>query len=172
MKFKLLTPNGDYIEFEANLEDFHSKKVVYHKPEVWRLWMQVGEYRVNLHKIFKSETKELFHPHPWPMVTSIIRGKCEVGFGFGREKPEIANLSVFEAGSSYSMINPLLWHYVAPLSESILTIMVSGKPWNSEAEFNIHPTSAQPELSQEEKEILWNELTSLVERQGLNTINY
>lgn len=159
MIFKLAKPeSADFLEFNAELSDFQSKKVIYHKPEVWRLWLQVGEYRVNLHKIFKSEETELYHPHPWAMSTTILKGQCEVGFGFGKTNPEICALSVYQPKSTYKMLHPQLWHYVKPLSDSILTIMVSGKPWENQTSFDIRPTQVQPELNETEKHILWNEI--------------
>lgn len=158
MKFHLAIPNSsEFLNFEASLDDFNSKKVTYRKPEVWRLWIQVGDYRVNLHKIFKSEIQELFHPHPWIMRTDIIKGTCEVGFGFGIKEPALSNKSIFTAGSSYEMLHPELWHYVKPTSDYVLTIMVSGKPWLSDVDYSIKPEQPQGELSQEEKEELWSE---------------
>lgn len=163
MKFKFKKPGTpDFLEFEAELKDFNSKKVIYQEPEVWRLWIQVGEFRVNFHKIFKSETQELFHPHPWPMNTLILDGSCEVGFGVGEHAPELLTTATFEKNSSYEMLQPQLWHYVKPLTPSILTVMVSGKPWDNLTKFNIFPTEAQPELTPEEKFMLWNEITLLL----------
>lgn len=57
----------------VQLEQWNSLKVVHDEPEVWRLWMQCGEVRINLHLIAPC-SDPFFHFHPWPSVVKCVGG--------------------------------------------------------------------------------------------------
>ena len=86
-------------EVEQELPDLLEKEIWnglyidYHPPIVERVWTQVGENRIYLHRIHPcSEGEALFHPHPWPSAMRILSGEYEMGIGYGEgtEPPEIA----------------------------------------------------------------------------------
>lgn len=115
--------------------------VRYEPPFVNRCWLQWGEYRISLHKIYPCE-EALFHPHPWPSAVEIFSGRYEMGIGsfpaaYGRLpawfgwKPEIAATAMLESGTQYEMLNPRGWHYVKPLGVPSMSLMVTGQPWKT-----------------------------------------
>lgn len=107
--------------------------VDYHPPIVERLWLDIGDIRIYLHRIHSCSKEEaLYHPHPWPSAIRILEGSYEMGIGYSNnDKPPVETLAtmILGAGSAYSMAEPDSWHYVCPLSESSLSLMVTGKPW-------------------------------------------
>ncbi|TSC82729.1 MAG: Uncharacterized protein G01um101420_87 [Parcubacteria group bacterium Gr01-1014_20] len=119
------------------LEDkewWNSLDVDYHPPRVERLWRQHGEYRIYLHRIHPCKPGEaLFHPHPWPSAMKVLRGgnyEMAVGFGSGETPPPVAASMILGPGSEYEMTHPDSWHYVRPIDEPAITLMIAGKPWN------------------------------------------
>jgi len=119
-----------------NESRWQSLYVDYHPPTVERLWMAWGEYRVNLHRIYPCEREQaLFHPHPWPSAMHILAGEYEmaVGHGTGLELPPIAALIIARQDFRYEMTHPDSWHYVRPLGQPTLSVMVTGLPWVREA---------------------------------------
>ena len=54
--------------------------VNYEPPQVHRMWVQHGDYRVNLHRIFPCKMP-IYHPHPWPSVILVLDGEYEMGVG-------------------------------------------------------------------------------------------
>jgi hypothetical protein len=53
---------------------FKTTKILHDDPEVWRVWWQLGEVRVALHKIFPCVDGEcFFHPHPWPSTVRCLK---------------------------------------------------------------------------------------------------
>lgn len=114
-----------------DLEGWQTLDITYEPPRVERLWRQFEEgYRVCLHRIHPCE-KALFHPHPWPSAIKILSGTYEMGVGYGldQEIPPEAATVYLTAGSYYEMIEPDGWHYVRPLREPSLSVMVTGLPW-------------------------------------------
>ena len=107
--------------------------VNYEKPHVQRVWRQVGEFRINLHKILPCESHEcFFHPHPWPSVVKIEDGRYEMSIGYGAELEPKTNITklILPAGSYYEMTNFDSWHSVRPLDNPVMSLMITGKPWN------------------------------------------
>jgi len=111
----------------------------YEPPRVERCWCEVeGGLRVMLHRIHSCD-KALYHPHPWPSAIRIVTGVYEMGLALGHTASstepntytEVAR-TVLAAGSRYEMIEPLGWHYVRPLKEPSLSIMVIGQPWEND----------------------------------------
>jgi hypothetical protein len=114
----------------------------YEDPYVERLWRTWGEYRINLHCILPCSTGHaLFHPHPWPSAMRIVEHQYEmtVGYGVGDQEPPVAMRLVLPPGSVYEMTNPDGWHAVRPVSLSVLTLMITGKPWSRSS-----PKSTKP----------------------------
>jgi hypothetical protein len=115
---------------------WQSLYVDYHPPTVERLWTSWREHRVYLHRILPCEREQaLFHPHPWPSAMRVLDGEYEmaVGFGAGMEEPPVAALMVSRGDFRYEMTHPDSWHYVRPLREPTLSVMVTGKPWDRES---------------------------------------
>jgi hypothetical protein len=123
---------------------WNSLYVDYHPPLVERLWLPWGGYRVNLHRIHPCARDEaLFHPHPWPSAMRVLSGEYEmaVGYGTGETAPPIAALMIASGDFRYEMTDPDAWHYVRPLREPTMSLMVTGKPWNRAS-----PKSGKPLL--------------------------
>lgn len=58
------------------LEDrslWNSYRVLHDDPEVWRLWIKLGEIRVCIHKIYACNNPFL-HVHPWPSIVKCLSG--------------------------------------------------------------------------------------------------
>jgi hypothetical protein len=121
---------------------WHSLYVDYHPPTVERLWAPWRECRAFLHRIHPCERGQaLFHPRPWPSAMRVLEGEYEmaVGFGPGMVAPPVAALMVSRGDFRYEMTHPDSWHYVRPLAEPTLSVMVTGKPWDRES-----PRSSKP----------------------------
>ena len=122
-------------ELPALLRDEPAWKSVfidYHPPTVERLWLPWRDYRVCLHRIYPCAPGEaLFHPHPWPSVMRILSGEYEmaVGYGKGEDPPAIAALMIAAGDFRYEMTDPDAWHYVRPLREPTMSLMITGRPW-------------------------------------------
>jgi hypothetical protein len=113
----------------------------YHPPIVERLWMSWRDYRICLHRIYPCAPGEaLFHPHPWPSAMRILSGEYEmaVGYGAGESPPPIAALMIAAGDFQYEMTDPDAWHYVRPLREPTMSLMITGTPWARPA-----PTSSK-----------------------------
>ena len=113
----------------SKFEGWSSIDINYEAPRVERVWRQIKvddlEFRVNLHRIHPCK-KVLYHPHPWPCAVRILWGVQEVAFG---EFQDVSAVTVMPRGSVYSMSNPSGWHWVRPLVEPSLSLMVTGEPW-------------------------------------------
>ena len=132
--------------------EWNSLYINYHPPIVERLWRQVGEYRVYLHRIHTcAPGQALLHPHPWPSAIRVLEGSYEMGVGYGKgtTPPPIACKMIMhiEPGSTlcYEMADPDGWHYVRPIGGPSLSLMVTGKPWNREAPRSNDPLSPMSE---------------------------
>lgn len=114
----------------AKPDKWKTLDVLYEKPHVERLWQQVGEYRVALHRIHaEGADKALYHPHPWPSAVKILKGSYDMIVGHGKDNPPIAASLYLNQGSSYEMIDPDGWHAVMP-REVCYTLLVTGTPWD------------------------------------------
>lgn len=136
--------------------------VDYEKPHVERLWRPWREYRLLLHKLLPcADGEALYHPHPWPSIMTIVRGRyiMGVGYGSGLVAPPLAMKLSLGPGSTYEMTDPDAWHYVQPL-EATYTIMLVGKPTGRSA-----PKSSTPlrELNVHERNDLFNVYARILE---------
>ncbi|MDO8599506.1 MAG: hypothetical protein Q7S02_05335 [bacterium] len=117
-----------------NEAPWQSLDVDYEPPRVERLWRDVAGYRVYLHRIHPvpEGTQPLFHPHPWPSAIRILEGTYEmpVGYGTGEQPPPVAATLVLPAGTMYEMVERDAWHSVRPIEGPVLSLMVTGAPWD------------------------------------------
>lgn len=128
-------------------EGWHTLDVNYEPPHVERLWRPYGdECRLYLHRIHPCEVA-LLHPHPWPSAVRVVSGRYEMGVGWSPSDipPKLAAKIVLRPNSSYVMDDPNGWHYVKPLGEPSLSVMVTGKPWtrwSPKSDFKLGPLTA------------------------------
>jgi len=101
----------------------------YDPPIVERLWRPFKEYRISLHKIYAC-SDALFHPHPWACAVKVFKGSYEMGIGYGVEEPPVSTIIRAPEGLVYEMPDPNAWHYVKPVGDYVLTMMMTSKPWN------------------------------------------
>lgn len=99
-------------------------------PRVERVWAQVNDMRVNLHRAHPCDSP-LFHGHPWPCAVRVVTGSYEVAVGHGPpgDPPPEAATFLLGPGSVYEMADMDSWHYVTPIGSPSLSLMVSGRPW-------------------------------------------
>ena len=149
-----------FLQDESQWKDLF---VNYEPPFVERLWMQWGEYRIYLHRIHSCKKGEaLFHPHPWPSAIKILSGEYEMLVGYGPEDntPTVAMTLNLGPGTEYEMINRLGWHSVRPLAMPSMSLMVTGKPWQSIETKNwknapVHAPMNLPGLKKKQREELF-----------------
>jgi len=113
-------------------EGWQSLNINYHPPFVERVVRSWGDFRISLHRIFPCESSEaLFHPHPWPSAMHILSGVYEmaVGYGPGDQPPPHAAKLIVSGDMKYEMTHPDAWHYVRPIDEPAMTLMITGQPW-------------------------------------------
>lgn len=166
---------------QESIDSWLSLDIDYEPPHVERLWrpytLKDGSgVRICLHRIHPCE-KALLHPHPWPSAVRILSGEYEMGVAginqvplSGETLPAGKPLAIIrlKAGSSYEMTNKFGWHYVKPLGEVSLSIMVMGKLYPEQpydhSEFGKGIT--HKELSWHTKEYLMREFLSWRFRMG------
>jgi hypothetical protein len=133
--------------------------VTYEDPHVERVWAQWGEERVSLHRIHPCTKPPLFHPHPWPSAMLICSGVYMMGVGrsqFGGMPDDVARLKLVP-GAQYEMIDPHGWHWVQPLDLPVMSVMVTGKPWEMPEGFPKHGVGhVHKELSDEVRDDILN----------------
>ncbi len=130
-----------------------SLDINYHPPRVERLWRQLDNVRVCLHKIHPCKGDQaLFHPHPWPSAMKVLSGTYEmaIGYGAGDEAPPMAVTMIVTGGMKYEMVDPDSWHYVRPIDDVAMTLMVTGHPWSRSAPGGDQQLSPVSERSREE----------------------
>jgi hypothetical protein len=107
-------------------------RIRYHKPFVDRLWCTWEDVRIYMHKIYTClDTEALVHTHPWRSAMRVVEGTYEMGVGSGAilEKEQCAVRLHLPKGSSYEMTEPNGWHYVRPLTDTTLSLMITDTPW-------------------------------------------
>lgn len=135
MLHKLHEAEEELPELLKDWSSWSGLDITYHEPRVERVWRQWGNYRISLHVIHPALKVDcLYHPHPWASAIRIVHGGYEMGIGYGQgfEPPEEACKIILTTGSEYSMENKDGWHYVRPINNASLSIMVSGQPWGRE----------------------------------------
>lgn len=125
-------------DFLRDGESWNSLDINYEKPFVHRLWRQYGDHRILLHEIQPcSQEEAFFHPHRSPSavhvyVQSGVSYEMGVGYGPG-PKPPLASTMIVTGPASftYEMLDPFAWHYVRPIEDSTLSLMIMAKPWSA-----------------------------------------
>jgi hypothetical protein len=117
-------------------EVWNTLDVDYFPPRVERLWMQYDEiHRLFIHVIHPTDNKCLFHKHRWPAAFKIIEGEYEMGIAYSKDEissddaynlPPISSF-ILSAGSYYEMIDTHTLHYVKPLENSSISLMITGQ---------------------------------------------
>lgn len=149
---RILTDGTIESVFRKPHTDWNSVDVTYEDPHVERLWLPLGENRLNLHCIHPCK-KPLIHPHPWPSAVKILTGKYLMGVGTMGSNDPTATM-VLREGSSYEMLDPIGWHYVQPLDGCSFSVMLTGRPWPANG--IKHPGRGKNEpLSEYRKSTLW-----------------
>lgn len=145
-------------------QSWESVWVDYDKPYVERVWRTYGHDRFCLHRIHPCALGEAFyHPHPWPSKMWILAGEYEqgIGYGVGIDPPPIAATVLMGPGSSYEMSDPNAWHYVRPIGGPVVTLMVSGRPFDPPRPMPGMPTDPLSPLSFDAKEEILNFFRSM-----------
>lgn len=130
--------------------------VRYAKPHVDRLWRtdvtQDGvPVRIFLHKIYPcSPAEALYHPHPWPATSRLLRGRYVHSTG---TRDGVTSRDVVEAPSSWWMTDPEQWHSVAPVDGPAWSVMIVGPLYREPEEF-ARPERRQGALSTAEEEAM------------------
>jgi hypothetical protein len=105
------------------------------KPHTYRIFTQIGDYRVCLHKFdVCDETESFYHPHPWPGAFIVLSGSYLMDVGRSVDRlsapKEVMSLKLTR-NSMYEITDPLTWHKITPL-EPTYTVMINGEPWDKE----------------------------------------
>lgn len=114
---------------------WHTLDVLYERPRVERVWTQLGEERLLLHRIYPC-LKPYYHSHPWPSAVLLLKGTQGMAVGYGppdEEGPPITANFHITPGTVYEMLDPYGWHAVNPLDGPSLSLMLTGKPWSPTA---------------------------------------
>jgi hypothetical protein len=114
-------------------DEWQSLFINYEKPFVERIWIPWNDFRLNLHIIHPcDENESFFHPHPWSSAMKIVEGiyQMKIGYGEGLVEPLTAVTCWLKSGSYYEMTNINSWHSVRPIENPVMSIMLTGKPWD------------------------------------------
>ncbi len=119
-----------YLASESPWESINMNK---HAPVIERMFKVVidrklGNYRLCLNKIYKSDKDHLVHNHSWPFAVQLYHGEYEMGVGISKDgaEPEINAITIIKPGMSYDMSNMDLWHYTKPITDFTYSVMVIG----------------------------------------------
>ena len=122
--------NFDWSSLSYEAKDWSSLIINRRKPYTYRIFTQVGPYRICFHTFDTCDKTESFiHPHAWPAAFKILRGSYEIKTGYSKNKldrPTDFHRFILEQNSSYEMVNPLEWHSITPL-EITHTVMINGE---------------------------------------------
>ena len=119
-----------------NPDNWSSLIVNRRKPYTYRVFRQLGDIRVCLHRFDTCDEHESFaHPHPWPGAFVVLSGGYKMNVGrFQNRFDKVLNTAlslVLMDGSMYEITDPLTWHSVTPLYPTY-TVMVNGAPWTED----------------------------------------
>lgn len=129
-------------------DTWKSIDVDYEPPRVERVWRDVdmadGDIpygmRVCLHRIHACK-EALYHPHPWPSAMLVLDGVYEMRVGLATKieqgkpaepHPHRATTLHLTKECVYAMTNPSAWHSVRPLTDTALSMMIMGKPYQGQ----------------------------------------
>lgn len=105
------------------------------KPHTYRIFTQLGKYRVALHRFNPCDEHEAFiHPHPWAAAFYVLDGCYNMQLAYSKDrfsKPENVAKIKLDNRSAYEITNPLTWHSVIPIT-CTYTVMLNDEPWSPE----------------------------------------
>ncbi len=164
------------------IERWESLKVVHDTPEVWRLWLQLGEVRLNLHYILNCDDP-FMHFHPWPSIVQCVKGgylhttaACNGNPDIILQKANEGKIEEFAEGltkittlivpgSYYIMTDPRQAHSVQVLEGFVAnsSIMITGLKYfeNASRLLSRKAPVKNPELTIEEKMTVINPIREL-----------
>ena len=128
------------------------------KPHLQRLWRQHEESRIYLHRFEGCMTEEKFpHPHPWPFAVRILEGRYRMALGASSNPdvvpPDVAVVDL-SPGCCYEMAHANGWHWIQPLDNVSVTLMVAGPTiWQQNRKRANRPCR---ELTSEERATIFN----------------
>lgn len=135
MILKLKEAESKLLQLLEQSNIWNTLDVDYFPPRVERLWTQIDtEHRLFIHIIHPTTEPCLFHKHRWPAAFKMIKGQYEMGIAYSEKEissdeaynlPEISKVILTE-GSYYEMINTHSLHYVKPLGEPSISLMITG----------------------------------------------
>ena len=129
-ELKKIESSGELIELLNTPSIWETLDIDYHPPRVERVWTQLDDMRLSLHIIHPcKEGESLWHPHPWEGTFHVLNGVYEHGIGVGNN--EISNIKELmkqevHGEMYYEMLDKDSWHYVRPIGEALMTVMLSG----------------------------------------------
>ncbi len=160
-----------------DLDVWNSVKVLHDTPEVWRLWLQLGEIRLNLHYILNCNDP-FMHFHPWPSIVECVAGgylhttaACNGELSSVIKAAEEGRIEAFAEkltkttasvvpGSFYVMTDPRQAHsvHVLPGVGANSSVMLTGLPYyeNASRLLSRKPPVANPALEWYEKATVIN----------------
>ena len=147
-------------------EIWNTLDVDYFPPRVERVWKQIDEnHRLFIHVIHPTTEPCLFHKHRWPAAFKMVSGSYEMGIAYSEaeisseEAYKLPTISKFimSVGSYYEMTDTHTLHYVKPLDEPSISLMLTG-PLYPEAFFR--------------KEVLTKELQPLSDMRKNQILGY
>lgn len=109
--------------------------VDYFPPRVERVWTQLDpEHRLFIHVIHPTDEPCLFHKHRWPAAFKMIQGSYEMGVTYSEKeissdeayKLPVISKFILTSGSYYEMLNTHTLHYVKPLGDPSISLMITG----------------------------------------------
>ena len=136
---------------KENRQALKSLSIDYHPPFVQRIYFDIGDKRMNLHRMHPCSPEDaLMHPHPWPSAVSVLSGSYEMSVGFSEDETEPKDTMKFilSKGSHYEMENVNSWHSVAPIVYPSLSVMLTGKP--NDRPIKVKPQNKLRELTDDE----------------------
>ena len=151
---KLIKIEIDLPNLLSNPEIWNTLDIDYFPPRVERLWMQYDkEHRLYIHRIYPTNETCLFHKHRWPAAFKMIHGSYEMGISYSENevssdeayKLPIISRFIMSEGSYYEMTNTHTLHYVKPLEEPSISLMITG---NLDSEASFRKESLNKELSE------------------------
>lgn len=136
-------------------------------PHTYRVFRMLEDgFRLCLHKFEyfdKDGGDEAFmHPHPWPGAFYIVNGKYDMKLGCTQDRlekePRIICTTRMAPHSMYEITDPLTWHSVTPVTKTVHTVMLNGKPWDTEVAHTSIRTTKGKDLEKMSSEKLRNHL--------------
>ncbi len=115
-----------------SMDGWSARLLTNEKPHVERLFREDGDNRIYLHRIHKCDSDEaLFHSHPWPAAMRVVQGWYKMHIGICTEISfHNAATLIIGPGTIYEMNNVNAKHSVCPVTDTTLSLMVTGPIWS------------------------------------------